>query len=789
MTTSRYITLRAAADSTSIRTAVYDGVEHLVVPVVAMVGNAVIKPLGSEGPEFVPSEVLSLVPEQWDNRPVLEDHPLEDGVPVSANKSSLLEKRSFGTTFNSRFEDGRLKMEAWINPGRAKAAGRAAEDVIARCRALSAGESDELVEVSVGARVLVMEEAGVSPSGDRYEYRWDACWSDHLAVGLGGAKGACSSEMGCGAPRAASGIEQPVQRAVLRAAVLGTARRPTFTGTESGNWAAPNLAGYVKYLHEGAGGPTSVSQCSMALKRRIAAHSLLGDPDAGNLRELTMFPVVNPANGNLNENALRAVLGGRGSQASIPDRARSSAQDMARRLLNSEFGAELETAKMSEPKTESKARAAAESENLMGWLREALLAAERGYDYLYVESFDAETGTVVYCLVREGESSRTYRRSYTLDGETVTLGAERMAVRRRVTYEDAPEMTGARAALPQFLVRALEAMGFRSGQGEDGASDVDLREAMWRALKLAIPAFVDIAEIFPEARTVIYSTRPEESMLWWRRTYEVDDEGAVTLMDDSERVEIEQSWKPVAAVRKPEQQSLELTPARGAEEGAPCGCSETKADGETARAATDEGGSTMSDKLKELAGRLIANERSPFDDSNRPQLEAMSEATLTALDANYQETAAEGDPPEEPAPEKAVEPPAEASATPAAPPVGTVNLKQEEYDRLIAATSSWEATEAQRKAEEAARKATLVASLKGAQDAFSEADLKALSLDHLTKLARTHELDAPAGAPDFSGRALANPSGGGYDVRARSDSWGVRSAAAKRNGEIAEGVN
>jgi hypothetical protein len=83
-----------------------------------------------------------------------------------------------------------------------------------------------------------------------------------------------------------------------------------------------------------------IQDAPAAMRRWIASKTLLGDPDADNERDILFFPVVNPNTGKLNEGALKAVLGGRGAQANIPDEAKTSAQKKARSLLEKEFGME-----------------------------------------------------------------------------------------------------------------------------------------------------------------------------------------------------------------------------------------------------------------------------------------------------------------------------------------------------------------------------------------------------------------------------------------------------------------
>lgn len=194
-TVRRFVRLTGAAQVAEMRTMTFDGAEHLVVPVIALLGNAVVRPMNSTGPEFVPAEELSLAPGGWDGRPVMPDHPANG--TGSANEPKTLERHRFGQLFGTRFEGGKLKTEAWLDVARAERLGGDALRVIERCRA------GEPVEVSVGCWVALEQVSGVSPSGVPYEYRWAGVTPDHLAMLPEGVEGACSIEMGCGAPRAA----------------------------------------------------------------------------------------------------------------------------------------------------------------------------------------------------------------------------------------------------------------------------------------------------------------------------------------------------------------------------------------------------------------------------------------------------------------------------------------------------------------------------------------------------------------------------------------------------------
>lgn len=190
----RQLRLRNATGA-QIRTAVFQNQEHVVVPVVALV-EGVIHAINAPTAEFVPAETLAFAPGGWNGRPVTYDHPNDGRTQISANDPRTLEANSFGLLFNTRFENDRLLTEAWLDPVRAAKVGKAAEETIERAR------RGEMIEVSVGALVEA-EQAEGTFKGKRYAAVWKAIVPDHLAMLPEGERGACSAEMGCGAPRAA----------------------------------------------------------------------------------------------------------------------------------------------------------------------------------------------------------------------------------------------------------------------------------------------------------------------------------------------------------------------------------------------------------------------------------------------------------------------------------------------------------------------------------------------------------------------------------------------------------
>ncbi len=180
---------------TSIRTAEFDHREHIVVPVIALT-EGVMHAVNSEYPEMVLAEEFSAAPDGWNGRPVVGDHPILNGQRVSANIPEVLETEAFGLIFHTKVKDKQLHMEAWLDPRRAEAVGEEALKVIERVQAL------EAVEVSVGAFVSTDDTKGEF-EGKHFQGIWREIVPDHLAMLPRGTVGACSVEMGCGAPRAA----------------------------------------------------------------------------------------------------------------------------------------------------------------------------------------------------------------------------------------------------------------------------------------------------------------------------------------------------------------------------------------------------------------------------------------------------------------------------------------------------------------------------------------------------------------------------------------------------------
>lgn len=195
MSVARHLHLLGATGA--MRTALFENEEHLVVPVVALV-EGVIHAVNAATPELVLASEFSIAPAGWNGRPVVYDHPNDGTTQISANIPHVLETMALGRVFNTEVKGKRLLMDAYLNPARAKVLGATAEQIIARVRA------NEMIEVSVGVFVVAEKSSGTAANGATYDYIWRNIVPDHLALLPAGMIGACSIEMGCGTPRAAT---------------------------------------------------------------------------------------------------------------------------------------------------------------------------------------------------------------------------------------------------------------------------------------------------------------------------------------------------------------------------------------------------------------------------------------------------------------------------------------------------------------------------------------------------------------------------------------------------------
>jgi hypothetical protein len=168
----------------TVREETYQGAKYLVVPVTMMVEGV---HNGSMGPLFHSIAELGKFPQAWNGRPVVIDHPEEEGQSVSANSPEIMERQVVGIIFNTHVDNTKLRAEAWLNE----------EKLRQSCPSVLASvQKSEPIEVSIGVFTDTEEV-----EGDWNEEHYIAVAHnhrpDHLAL-LPGGRGACSVEDGCG---------------------------------------------------------------------------------------------------------------------------------------------------------------------------------------------------------------------------------------------------------------------------------------------------------------------------------------------------------------------------------------------------------------------------------------------------------------------------------------------------------------------------------------------------------------------------------------------------------------
>lgn len=167
------------------RTETFEGKEYIVVPVVMMVEGV---HAGSRGPLYHSKQELGRVPDSWNGRPVVINHPQDvDGAFISANSPTVLESNAVGFIFNTHMKGSKLVAEAWLDSAKLLALSPVAFEII---------NESGILEVSIGS---FTDEDGVEGSwqGEKFVSSASNLKPDHLAI-LPGGIGACSVEKGCG---------------------------------------------------------------------------------------------------------------------------------------------------------------------------------------------------------------------------------------------------------------------------------------------------------------------------------------------------------------------------------------------------------------------------------------------------------------------------------------------------------------------------------------------------------------------------------------------------------------
>ncbi len=187
------MSVQAQSTTGAIRVQQFKGNDHVVIPITALV-EGVLHPGNSEGSELALADEFAKVPDGWNGRPVLLNHPQMEGVFCSANITDIVEQQVFGTIFNTKRVGNKLECEAWVDMKRLSEVGGEAEVLINKIK-----DGKVQAEVSTGL-FATMEEASGVYKGEEFKAIWREVVPDHLAILSEGTLGACSIEDGCGTP-------------------------------------------------------------------------------------------------------------------------------------------------------------------------------------------------------------------------------------------------------------------------------------------------------------------------------------------------------------------------------------------------------------------------------------------------------------------------------------------------------------------------------------------------------------------------------------------------------------
>lgn len=179
------ITLRSSIATNTLREERIGRRAYLVAPVVAVVAGVLNGAL-------LPVDEIDKLPDAWNGRPLVNDHPHSDDGYMSANAPGVLAGAWLGQVFGAYVEDDRLKGEAWFDLEMAESV-PGGRDILHRLR------RGEIVETSTAYWCRIEPTEG-EYNGKPYSGIQRDIVPDHLAI-LPNAVGACSIKDGCGVGR------------------------------------------------------------------------------------------------------------------------------------------------------------------------------------------------------------------------------------------------------------------------------------------------------------------------------------------------------------------------------------------------------------------------------------------------------------------------------------------------------------------------------------------------------------------------------------------------------------
>lgn len=325
--------------SSNIRRENFKGQEHIVVPVVALREN--ILEGHPEGDIFVSQNEIAKSARLWNDTVITVGHPTKNGQPVQAQRKEIIEEKAVGRLMNVEMNEDKLTGEMFLQENKLK-------DVKNGKDVLNILENDELLEVSTGYFSDFLSQHVSNVKSKIPQNADDAHVNikpDHLAL-LPNSEGKCNVEDGCGAPRCNS-VDPGIYTNQI-----SSPRQPdtlifddTVDGEVPDDW-PPNLSEWINAYEDETGDEIEAGEWAGLpenARQWISQHSFFGDADSEQFTDGVVAPVSDTQN-RLRENALVAVLGGRGEAIEgISDQARTQMEGIARTLLENEFDRDLES--------------------------------------------------------------------------------------------------------------------------------------------------------------------------------------------------------------------------------------------------------------------------------------------------------------------------------------------------------------------------------------------------------------------------------------------------------------
>jgi len=161
----------------------FNGKKYLSAPVVMLLPDVLNGVLVTE-------DVAAKFPETWNGMPVTLGHPMKNNVHVDANQPDILEEFKIGQLFGCRWDEGKLKGFAYLDPD---ILGKKNQTLLDKIKA------NEMVEVSTG----FFSDDDPTPgqwNGKDYTVVAKTIYPNHFAI-LPSGIGACSIAKGAGIPR------------------------------------------------------------------------------------------------------------------------------------------------------------------------------------------------------------------------------------------------------------------------------------------------------------------------------------------------------------------------------------------------------------------------------------------------------------------------------------------------------------------------------------------------------------------------------------------------------------